>query len=75
MKSVDIHEWLKVCGSPNNLVDGSIHTCEMVSVGEKILVTYNRHNMLVHMAELVVWITKDNPHDVFHWSVSRLDYK
>jgi hypothetical protein len=66
VKPIDIHERLEVRGSSNNLVDGSMDTCEMFAVGEEVVVRHNRHNMLVNMAELVVRIAKDNPQDVFH---------
>ena len=75
MESVDIHERLKVCRGTNNLVNRPMGACEMVSVCEEIRIGYNRNNMLVHMAKLVVRIAKDYPQHVLHCSVSRLEYK
>lgn len=61
MQSIHVHKRLKMGCRTDNLVDRSMGTCEMLSVCEEVRVGYNRNNMLVHMAKLVVRISEYDP--------------
>ena len=71
MKSIDIHERLEVRCVTNNLVNRPARPCKMDSVREEVLVAHNHNNVLVHMAEFVVWIAEYNPQSVAHCGLYR----